>query len=110
MPKDDRGGAPISANKLQFLSQKSADKLLIPDRPALPDVKAPSLDGISVRVPKPPEVTEQDLIARLRRRVRTFAKVQNKKRGQKVALGDEVLLDALAYANGKLIPFSTQVD
>ncbi|MFZ5469769.1 MAG: peptidylprolyl isomerase [Myxococcota bacterium] len=75
----------------------------------LPEVKAPSTEGLSVHVPSPPDFTRDDLIRRFNELVRAHAKRRDRAMGEQVELGDEVQLDVLGYARGKLIPFSARV-
>lgn len=74
----------------------------------LPEVQAPSLEGLSVRVPRPADLTEEDLRDRFLELVREQGAVRERGRGEPVALGDDVQLDVLGYSGGKLIPFSAR--
>ncbi|QSQ24114.1 peptidylprolyl isomerase [Pyxidicoccus parkwayensis] len=74
----------------------------------LPPVKAPSLEGLSVRVPLAEDLTSEDLITRFHEKKRALATVRERAEGEHVAEGDDVQLDVLGYAEGRLIPFSTR--
>ncbi|QRO02461.1 peptidylprolyl isomerase [Archangium violaceum] len=76
----------------------------------LPEVKAPSTEGIEVTVPAPPPLGEDALIRRFHELARALAEVRERKEGEEVVLGDDVQLDVLGYANGQLIPFSIRID
>lgn len=75
----------------------------------LPQVKAPSLEGLSVTVPAPEDLTQDDVLERFHALARAHAEVRPREEGEPVALGDDVQLDILGYANGHLIPFSVRV-
>ncbi len=75
----------------------------------LPDVKAPSLEGLKVTVPARADLTEDDLLRRLHELKREHASMRDRAVGEQVALGDEVQLNTLGYCDGKLIPFSVRV-
>lgn len=74
----------------------------------LPEVKAPSLEKLEVRVPKPAPVTEDDLAERFHELMRAHAPKRDRAPGEPVAMGDDVLIDVVGYAEGKLIPFSAR--
>lgn len=74
----------------------------------LPAVKAPSLEGLTVTVPKPADLTQDDLIRRFHELKREHAKSRDRAPKEAVQLGDEVQLDTLGYCGGKLIPFSAR--
>jgi trigger factor len=76
----------------------------------LPEVKAPSTEGIEVTVPAPPPLSEDALIRRFHELARAHAEVRERQPGEEVALGDDVRLDILGYANGQLIPFSIRTN
>jgi trigger factor len=78
-------------------------------RPHLPDVTAPSLEGLEVTVPAGEDLTEDDLLERFHELARAQAEVRERAEGEPLSLGDEVRLDILGYANGRLIPFSTRL-
>ena len=71
-------------------------------------VQAPSLECLDVHVPRAGTLTEQDLIARFGEKKRALASVRERAPGERVALGDDVQLDVLGYADGKLLPFSAR--
>jgi trigger factor len=75
---------------------------------SLPAVKAPSLEGLAVRVPEAEDFTEEDLITRFHEKKRAMATVRERAEGERVELGDDVRLDTLGYAEGRLIPFSAR--
>src|SRR3954468_13190436 len=76
----------------------------------LPEVKAPSLEKLEVRVPKPEDISEAEVATRLHELVREHAKKKDRVPGEKIQRGDDVQVDILGYADGKLIPFSARFD
>jgi trigger factor len=74
----------------------------------LPAAKAPSLEGLAVQVPQAEDLTEEDLLLRFHEKKRALATVRERAEGERVELGDDVLLDTLGYAEGRLIPFSAR--
>ena len=74
----------------------------------LPQVEAPSLAGIEVTVPRPDDITEGQLLQRFHEIARAHAETRPREPGQAIELGDDVLVDVLGYAGGKLIPFSAR--
>ena len=76
----------------------------------LPDVAAPpALDDLVVTVPAPEPVTPDDVIRRFHDLKRQRAASRDRPEGEPLAMGDEVLLDTLGYAHGRLIPSSARV-
>jgi trigger factor len=96
----------VSAGRLLLTDPKALGKMLKPGSVPLPSVEAPSLDGIVVKVPPPDDITPDDVGYRLIELGRKIASKRDRKAGEVVGIGDEVCLDMLGYANGKLIPFS----
>ncbi len=72
----------------------------------LPQVTAPSTEGLEVTVPAPPPLTQDDLLRRFHELAREHAQVRDRPIGEAVAMGDDVQLDLLGYSGGQLIPFS----
>lgn len=72
----------------------------------LPKAPVPSLDALHVTAPGPQPVTEMELLSFVDELVRERAKRTERKYGEAIQLGDEVTVDMLGYANGRLIPFS----
>lgn len=77
---------------------------------ALPKVAAPALNDLAIVVPKPKPVTEDDLILRLLELQRLYGTATVRKTGEAVVDGDEVCVNILAYAQGKLVPRSAQFE
>ncbi|WP_249347630.1 peptidylprolyl isomerase, partial [Corallococcus exiguus] len=75
----------------------------------LPVVKAPSLENLNIRVPQGEDLTEEDLLERFHELARAKAQVRERAEGEALAMGDDVRLDILGYANGRLIPLSTRM-
>jgi trigger factor len=76
----------------------------------LPQVEAPSLEGLSINVPAPEAFTEEDVRERFLELARPFATEQARSLDEEIAPGDEVLLNMAGYTNGRLIPFSVRTD
>jgi trigger factor len=76
---------------------------------ALPPVEAPSLEGLSVRVPLRADLTQDDLLRRFHELMREIAVKRDRKVGETVMLGDDVKLDTIGYYGGKIIPFSIRL-
>lgn len=74
----------------------------------LPDVKAPEVEGVSVKVSKPGSINETDLINRLHELERKLGSTRPRKTGEAVAMGDDLKVDTLGYCEKKLIPFSAR--
>ena len=72
----------------------------------LPQVKAPSTEGLEVTVPAPAPLTQDELIRRFHELAREHAQVRDREIGETVVLGDDVQVDVLGYCHGQLIPFS----
>lgn len=76
----------------------------------LPPVAAPSLEGLEVVVPQPPDLTEEDIQLRFFELARPYAKVRERSPQEAVAEGDELVIDVVGYSGDKLIPFSVRSD
>jgi len=74
----------------------------------LPSVTAPSLEGLSVRVPTPDDLTGDDLLRRFHEKRRALATTRERQHGETLAMGDDVQLNIVGYCDGKLIPFSSR--
>ena len=76
---------------------------------ALPPVSPPSIDDLAVDCPVPVPLTEEDLLERYTRLVRSKAPSRERGREERVEMGDEVELDVVGYAGGIPIPFSARI-
>ena len=72
----------------------------------LPKVEAPSIDGLILKVPAAKVPTPDDVMARLEEHRRAHAVATQKKTGDAIGPFDEVCVDLIGYANGKLVPGS----
>lgn len=111
--KDDpKGGAARSLAELHALGimkrMPAAFSLDSTEPVELPAVQAPSLEGLTVAYVPPAPLTEQDLVDRFDALRRQHADRRERRPGEDVAAGDEVLLDVLGFANGRLLPFSAR--
>ncbi|PTL75994.1 peptidylprolyl isomerase [Vitiosangium sp. GDMCC 1.1324] len=113
-PDASAAGAEYSLGDLQglMLLKRSTGALALDGTAAirLPSIQAPSLEGLSVAVPAPAPVTEDDIMERFDALCRERAPRRERTPGEEVAEGDDVLLDVLGYADGRLIPFSVRTD
>jgi len=74
----------------------------------LPSVEAPSLEGISVRVPTPEDLTEEELLRAFHEKRRDLATTRERQPGESLEPGDDVRLNIVGYCDGHLIPFSAR--
>lgn len=74
----------------------------------LPQVAAPSLEELSVTLPKPEGFTAEQVQERFQELARAHATERYRLPTEAIAWGDEVLLNIVGYANGRLIPFSVR--
>lgn len=109
---DSKGGGARSLAELHALGimkrMPSAFALDSTEPVNLPTVEAPSLDGLTVALVPPAPLTEQDLLERFDMLRREHADRRERKPGEDVGAGDEVVLDVLGFANGRLLPFSAR--
>lgn len=90
----------------RLIKMSPVAETLSPSEVALPEVAAPSLSELKVVVPAPSAISPEELMQRLHEKTREVATVKDRAMGDALCAGDEVLLDVLGYADGKLIPFS----
>src|SRR5437773_23229 len=88
--------------------QRALDSAPVPTRINMPEVKAPSLDKLEVKVPPAPDVTKEEVQRRLHEIARMHGQVRDREMGEPLAMGDQVFLDVIGYSDKKLIPFSVQ--
>ena len=74
----------------------------------LPDVPAPDLSDFAVEVPVPPPITEQMLQAAAAELARANGEVVFREGDAPVEPDDEVLVDLVGYANGRVVPGSAK--
>jgi trigger factor len=111
MAKKPNSRPPTSlaeANLRRMVEQSPLARALSSESVPLPTAKAPSLEGLEVTVPRAPELTEEALLERFHALQRGLAEHRQRAAGEKVAEGDEVVVDILGFANGKLLPFSAR--
>ena len=75
---------------------------------ALPDVAPPDLTDLIVEVPVPPPVTPQLLEAAAAELVRAHGEVVMREGEAPIESDDEVLVDLIGYANGRVVPGSAK--
>lgn len=95
-------------DEIKGLLNKIPAALALDNAPVkLPEVQAPSLEGLTAEL-SPRPITQEDLLERLAELVREQAQRRERAGEETVALGDEVLLDTIGYAQGRIIPFSVR--
>lgn len=76
----------------------------------LPHVDNVSLDDLTVEVPAVQRPSDEQIQLMLRALLREKAQRRQRKDGEEVAEGDEILIDALGYHDGKILPFVGRAD
>lgn len=76
----------------------------------LPEAKAPSLEGLVMTVKKPAAPTAEELARRVAERSREQGTRRARSGGETVGLGDELWVDLLCYAGGKLMRGGVKFD
>ncbi len=76
----------------------------------LPQVEAPSLEGLAVTVPAPEGFTAEEVQERFLELARPFATERARLPTEQIEWGDEVLLNLAGYSEGRLIPFSVKTN
>ncbi|KFA88407.1 hypothetical protein Q664_40980 [Archangium violaceum Cb vi76] len=95
-------------DEIKGLLNKIPAALALDNAPVkLPEVQAPSLEGLTAEL-SPRPITQDDLLERLAELVRGQARRRDRTGEETVALGDEVLLDTIGYAQGRILPFSVR--
>lgn len=74
----------------------------------LPEVAAPDIDGLTVEVPVPAPISEGLLHAAAADLVRAHGEVIDKDPATPIGPEDNVLVDLVAYANGRVVPGSAK--
>lgn len=75
-----------------------------------PAVQPPSLDGLRLVVPEVVPVSQEELWERHADWLRSCAEVRYRGTSERLSMGDDVLVDLVARADGKLIPFSARTN
>lgn len=76
------------------------------EQTGLPEVQAPSLEGLCVTLPTPVGFNSEQVQLRFLELARPYATERYRSPSEQLSWGDEVLLDIAGYSNGRLIPFS----
>jgi trigger factor len=74
----------------------------------LPEVPAPPLDDFRIEVEAPPPITEDQLTETLGEILRAQGKITQRGLHEPITEDDEVLVDFVAFAGGKIVPFSAR--
>lgn len=78
-----------------------------PSSVPLPEVEAPSLDGLSVEVATPAPVDKPTLLARYEAFVRACSPRRPRAGGEALAAGDDAIIDVMGWVGDRLLPLST---
>jgi trigger factor len=70
---------------------------------ALPKVQAPSIEDLQVSIEAPPSPSAQELIDRLRTRLRTHAPRRQRAEYERIEPGDRVVCDLIVLCAGKVV-------
>ena len=96
----------------QAFFQRKLANVAVPQQPPLPpgvpQVEAPSLEGLAVVAPTPSPITDEEIVALADQIVSERAPKKARKYGERAQLGDVVEVDLLGYFEGKLLPFSAR--
>lgn len=74
----------------------------------LPDAPFPSMENLEVHVPEFPSPSEDDVMERFEHIYYQLAPRKIRKAGEPLEMGDEILIDMVAYIEGRVVPFSAQ--
>ncbi|MFZ9886812.1 MAG: peptidylprolyl isomerase [Myxococcota bacterium] len=103
----------LSARETQMrghLLAQPATAALTHEPVLLPAVRAPSLEGLVIRLPPLAPLTPEEVHARYVELARSASPRRERQPGERVAAGDDVRVDLLGYSDGRLIPFSLRED
>lgn len=95
---------------LRKLQQLPITRALKKGAVALPEVRAPSLDGLVMTVSLPPPPGEDELSGRFVELLREHAARRERAPGEAIARGDELRVDLLVYVDGRLAPGGVKLD
>lgn len=104
--KKSRASLEESAVRARLVGQAGAGAEPL----ALPTAAPPVLDGLTVEAPAAVAVAGDELVARFEALKREHAARRERAPGEALALGDEVVVDVLAWCEGRLVPFSARFD
>ena len=78
------------------------------DPTLIPVIEIPSLDGLSILVPDPPPLTEEEIQEAFQKLYFDALDRQLIAPGQPVQMGDELIVDLIGYMGGHIIPMSAK--
>jgi trigger factor len=113
MARSPRSSTPSSGEEALLrrkVQQGSLVRALSIEPVALPPAQPPSLEQLEVFVPPPAPVTQEALLERFQDLRRDLAVRRAREVGEALAAGDEVRLDIIGLAGGRIIPFSVRDD
>ena len=103
-----RRNADVAEGHIRHRLERAPTTAAIDITKHLPEVEAPSLEDLSVTVPAPALVSPEQILARFSELRRARAEVQERREGEPVEPGDEVLVDLVGYHAGRVLPFSVR--
>lgn len=112
-PDKSNPGQPLSIGELQGMGLLNQAPGAIAFRnatsPRLPlPREAPSLEELRVKMPELGGISPEAILDRFATLCRAVAPRREREPGEAVDSGDDVLLDVVGFANGRLIPFSAR--
>ncbi len=113
MARSPRSSTPSSSEEVLLrnkVQQGALARALSTESVALPSVEAPSLEQLEVTVPPPSPVTQDAVMERFQELRGELAERRGREVGEALAAGDEVRLDIIGLADGRIIPFSVRDD
>lgn len=108
-PKGQPGGGEhsFSAKLMRQMAEKAPVAFTEVDTAGLPVIDFPNVGGMEIRVPALPLVSPESVMERFELvYYDTCVERSPRAPGEPVQLGDEILIDMVCYAGGKIVPFN----
>lgn len=102
------GSASTTSKMMRNMIESSPVGETHVDLSILPEIPMPSLQDIRVQIPTPGDITEEQILQRFYLLCYQAAGRKVRKAGDKLQVGDEVLVDMLGYVGGKILPLSAK--
>lgn len=106
-PNGANGKADVDARRA-FLDRAMGGAPRASGNAKLPEIPAPSLDALKVKLSDVKPATQEVLLSRLEELIYTAALRLPRVRGEFIGPDDELLVDTVGYCDGKLVPFSVR--
>ncbi len=101
----------MSADRLEYMLRQLPLAQSVPlSSFKLPEVTAPSLEGLVVVMKAPADLTVDDVVKAAEEELFEQAPQRERQLHESLALGDRVCVDTLGYSSGKLLPFSAKFE